>query len=84
VLSGELAAGGRVVDYGFVSSYHDCLEQVWIERGGGIAEARVRAEHWVGARGSIGATIGTSFVDSGAWSAGVFLRMHSRAFGGLY
>jgi hypothetical protein len=84
VASGELAAGGRVVDYGFVSSYRACLEQVWIERGGGIAEARARAEYWIGARASLGVAVGTSFVDPGAWSGGVFLRMHSRAFGGLY
>jgi len=84
VVSAEVAGGGRVVDYGFVSSYHGCLQQVWVERGGGIAEARARAEHWVGARSSVGVAIGTSFLDRGAWSGGVFLRMHSRAFGGLY
>jgi hypothetical protein len=84
VLSAEVAGGARLVDYGFVSAYHDCLQQVWIERAAPIAEARARAEYWLGARGSLGLALGASAIDRGAWSAGVFYRMHSRAFGGLY
>jgi len=84
VLSAELAGGARLVDYGFVSAYHDCLQQVWIERAAPIAEARARAEYWLGARGSLGLALGASAIDRGAWSAGLFYRMHSRAFGGLY
>jgi hypothetical protein len=83
VLSVELAGGGRSVAYRFESTYHDCDQSTFVTTFAGVAEARARAEHWLGPRFAAGAVLGTSLVDRASWSAGVFLGFHTRAFGGL-
>jgi hypothetical protein len=78
----EMAAGARSVRYAFDSAYHDCNQTNTITTTKGIVEARARGELWLGPWITAGATIGTSVIEQGDWLAGVYLGVHSQAFGG--
>lgn len=78
----ELAGGLRAVSYGFHSSYHDCQQATSINALGGVAEARARGELWLTPWLTAGATLGTSVLERNAWMGGLYLGVHSRAFGG--
>jgi hypothetical protein len=78
----ELAGGMRAVSYGFHSSYHDCQSSTSITAVGAVGEARARGELWLSPWLSAGAVVGTSVIERGAWMGGMYLGVHSRAFGG--
>jgi hypothetical protein len=78
----EAAGGVRSVRYAFDSAYHDCNQTTTIETNKAIVEARARAELWLGPWITAGATVGTSVISQGDWLAGVYLGVHSQAFGG--
>jgi hypothetical protein len=78
----ELAGGLRAVSYSFHSSYHDCQQATSINALGGVAEARARGELWLTPWLTAGATLGTSVLERNAWMGGLYLGVHSRAFGG--
>jgi hypothetical protein len=78
----ELAGGLRAVSYSFHSSYHDCQQSTSVTALAAVGEARVRGELWLGPWFTAGATVGTSVLTRGAYMAGVYLGVHSRAFGG--
>jgi hypothetical protein len=78
----EAAAGARSVRYAFDSAYHDCNQTTTITTTNAIVEARARAELWLGPWITAGATVGTSVISQGDWLAGVYLGVHSQAFGG--
>ncbi|HUJ63831.1 MAG TPA: hypothetical protein VLX92_35265 [Kofleriaceae bacterium] len=65
---------------GGVRSLSDPLATVQAEHTG-VLELRARGELWVGPWLSVGAMAGTSIVESGDWMAGVFVGVHSRAYG---
>jgi hypothetical protein len=78
----ELVGGMRSISYGFHSSYHGCEQSTSVSARGAVAEARARGELWLGPWLSAGVTIGTSILESNTWMGGVFVGVHSRAFGG--
>jgi hypothetical protein len=78
----ELAGGMRAVSYRFQSDYHDCERSVSITAYGPIAEARVRGELWVSPWLAAGVTVGTSVIERNTWMGGLYIGVHSRAFGG--
>ena len=82
-VAAEMAGGVRDVEYRFDSSYHDCEQTSSIDAVRGVVEARARAEVWVYPWVSIGATVGTSVLDRGDWLGGMYVGLHSRAYGGL-
>jgi hypothetical protein len=78
----ELAGGLRAVSYRFHSSYHDCQESTSIDALAAVAEARARGELWLTPWLTAGVTLGTSVLERNAWMGGLYLGVHSRAFGG--
>jgi hypothetical protein len=78
----ELVGGMRAVSYSFHSSYHDCEQSTSITALGGVAEARVRGELWLGPWLTAGATLGASLLERNSWMGGIYLGVHTRAFGG--
>jgi hypothetical protein len=78
----ELAGGLRAVSYGFQSSYHDCRQSTSVTALAAVGEARARGELWLGPWLTAGVTVGTSVLEPGAWMGGVYLGVHTRAFGG--
>lgn len=82
-LAAEMAGGLRDVEYRFDSTYHDCAQTSTIDVIHGVVEARARAEVWVYPWASLGAQVGTSVLEHGDWMAGVYVGLHSRAYGGL-
>ncbi len=77
----ELAGGLRTVSYNFSSSYHDCHATTGVTALAAVAEARARGELWLGPWLTAGITLGTSVLER-AWMGGVYLGVHTRAFGG--
>lgn len=78
----EFAGGLRAVSYGFHSSYHDCQQATGVNALAGVAEARARGELWLSPWLTAGAMLGTSVLERNAWMGGLYLGIHSRAFGG--
>ncbi|HEX8111620.1 MAG TPA: hypothetical protein VF516_28010, partial [Kofleriaceae bacterium] len=78
----ELAGGLRAVSYSFHSSYHDCQQSTSVNALAAVGEARARGELWLGPWLTAGVTLGTSVLERNAWMGGVYLGVHSRAFGG--
>jgi hypothetical protein len=78
----ELAGGVRAASYTFHSSYISCEHDVSIRAVGPLAEARARGELWVNPWLTAGVTLGTSLLERGMWVGGLYLGVHSRAFGG--
>jgi hypothetical protein len=78
----EGAGGLRNVRYEFASSYHNCESRATIVANRGVVEARARAELWLSPWITAGATLGTNVLERDDWMAGVYLGVHSRAFGG--
>lgn len=78
----ELAGGLRAVSYSFHSSYHDCRQATSVGALAAVAEARARGELWLTPWLTAGAMLGTSVLERNAWMGGVYLGVHSRAFGG--
>jgi len=78
----ELAGGVRAASYSFESSYHGCLQATSVTAVAPIAEARVRGELWVSPWLTAGLTAGTSVIEPHAWMGGLYLGVHTRAFGG--
>lgn len=78
----ELAGGVRVVSYSFTSRYHDCVQNTGVTAVAPVAEARARGELWVTPWVTAGVMAGASVLERGAWTAGVFLGVHGRSFGG--
>jgi hypothetical protein len=81
-LAVELAGGVRAASYSFESSYHGCLQPTSVTAVAPIVEARVRGELWVSPWLTAGLTAGTSVLDRHAWMGGLYLGVHTRAFGG--
>jgi hypothetical protein len=78
----EFAGGLRAVSYGFHSSYHDCQQATSVNALAAVAEARARGELWLSPWLTAGAMLGTSVLERNAWMGGLYLGIHSRAFGG--
>jgi hypothetical protein len=78
----ELSGGMRAVSYHFRSSYHDCEQMTVVTAVAPIAEARVRGELWLSPWVTAGVTAGTSVLESHAWMGGLYIGLHTRAFGG--
>jgi hypothetical protein len=79
----ELSGGLRAVSYSFESHYVSCVQSTSITAYAPIAEARVRGELWVTPWLTAGVTAGTSVIAQHAWMGGLYLGVHTRAFGGL-
>jgi len=78
----ELSGGMRALSYGFHSSYHDCVTGSSVLVYAPVAEARARGELWLSPWLTAGVTVGTSVLESRAWMGGLYLGVHTRAFGG--
>lgn len=78
----EMAGGLRSVSYDFHSSYHGCEQMTGIMAFSPVAEARARGELWLSPWLSAGAMVGASVLQRNAWMGGLYLGVHSRAFGG--
>jgi len=78
----ELSGGMRAVSYGFRSDYHDCQQSMSIWAYGAIAEARARGELWLSPWLTAGVTVGTSVLEKNTWMGGLYVGVHTRAFGG--
>ena len=70
------------MSYSFQSSYHGCEQSTGITALGAVAEARVRGELWLGPWLTAGVTVGASVLERNSWMGGVYLGVHTRAFGG--
>jgi len=81
-ISAELAGGVRYASYSFHSSYHQCEQSVSIKATEPLAEARVRGELWVTPWLTAGLTVGTSVIERHTWMGGLYLGVHTHAFGG--
>ena len=68
--------------YSFDSSYSYCEHTSTIRASAPLLEARVRAERWLNPWISVGATVGTSLIEQGAWMGGLNIGFHTRAFSG--
>lgn len=78
----EVAGGLRAVSYDFHSSYHGCESMTGIMAFSPVAEARARGELWLSPWLTAGAMVGASVLERNAWMGGLYLGLHSRAFGG--
>jgi hypothetical protein len=78
----ELSGGMRAVSYGFHSTYQDCLQSTSVTAYGPVAEARARGELWLSPWLTAGVTVGTSVIEARTWMGGLYLGVHTRAFGG--
>ncbi|HEY0985415.1 MAG TPA: hypothetical protein VGD80_00135 [Kofleriaceae bacterium] len=78
----ELSGGMRALSYGFHSSYHDCVTGSSVLVYAPVAEARARGELWLSPWLTAGVTVGTSVLESRTWMGGLYLGVHTRAFGG--
>jgi hypothetical protein len=78
----ELAGGVRTASYTFYSVYRACEHDTSIRAVGPLAEARARGEVWLNPWLTAGVSVGTSLLERGTWMGGLFLGVHSRAFGG--
>lgn len=78
----ELSGGMRAVSYGFHSSYFDCIQPTSVMAYAPVAEARARGELWLSPWLTAGVTVGTSVLEAHTWMGGVYLGVHTRAFGG--
>lgn len=78
----ELAGGMRAVSYHFHSSYHNCEQMTTLTEVAPVAEARVHGEVWISPWLTAGATAGTSVIEGHTWMAGLYVGVHTRAFGG--
>lgn len=78
----ELSGGMRAVSYGFHSDYHDCQQSMSIMAYAPIAEARARGELWLSPWLTAGVTVGTSVLEKNTWMGGLYVGVHTRAFGG--
>ena len=79
----ELAGGLRAVSYSFHSSYHGCEESTSVRALAPAAEARARGELWLGPWLTAGVMVGASILERSNWVGGLYLGVHSRAFGGV-
>jgi hypothetical protein len=78
----ELAGGVRAVSYSFHSRYVSCEQSTTITAVAPIGEARVRGELWLSPWLTAGVALGTSVIEQHTWMGGVYLGVHTRAFGG--
>jgi hypothetical protein len=78
----EFAGGLRTAWYNFHSSYHDCEQSTSVSGFAPVAEVRARGELWLSPWLTAGATIGTSVLERHTWMGGLYLGVHTRAFGG--
>jgi hypothetical protein len=78
----ELAGGLRAVSYGFRSDYHDCTQTTSITALGAIAEARAQGQLWLSPWLTAGVTVGSSMIEKNSWMGGLYIGVHSRAYGG--
>jgi len=78
----EAAGGVRNTSYNFRSSYHLCEDTTSVSETRAVVEARARAELWLGPWFTAGATLGANVLSRGDWLAGIYLGLHSRAYGG--
>jgi hypothetical protein len=78
----ELAGGLRAVSYSFHSSYHGCEESTSVRVFAPAAEARARGELWLGPWLTAGVMVGASILERSNFMGGLYLGVHSRAFGG--
>jgi hypothetical protein len=78
----ELTGGMRGVSYGFHSNYLGCVQGTSVTAFAPIAEARAHGELWLSPWLAAGVTVGTSVLESRTWMGGIYLGLHTRAFGG--
>lgn len=71
----EGVAGGRTISYNFGAFSADATVAV--------VEARVRGELWLTPWVAAGAMLGSSVIRRDDWMGGLYLSVHTRAFGGL-
>jgi len=81
-LAVEGAGGVRDVIYNFTSTYHECETSSSISIVRPVVEARARADVWLGPWLTLGATLGANVLAKSDWMAGLYLGLHSRAYGG--
>jgi len=82
VLSVELAVGGRGVAHSFAASVMGQRHSYDLSSAELVVEPRVRAEVWLSPFASTGVTVGANTIELGDWMAGLYLGLHTRAFGG--
>jgi hypothetical protein len=83
LLGVELAGGMRAVSYNFHSSYLGCEQAASVTAYAPIAEARAHGELWLSPWLTAGVAVGTSVLETRTWMGGIYLGVHTRAFGGL-
>jgi hypothetical protein len=79
----EVAGGVRGLVYRDRVPYLACESTTTHQVSSPILEARARASLWLSPFVSVGASVGASVIERGAWMAGVQLGFATRAFGGL-
>lgn len=70
------------MSYSFQSNYLACEQATSITAFAAIVEARARGELWLSPWLTAGVTLGTSVIEQRAWMGGLYLGVHTRAFGG--
>jgi hypothetical protein len=84
-LAGEFAGGARMVSFNATSQFMGCTQETSVLESAGVLEARARVDWWASPHLTLGASIGTSLIDSNDHSFTVGFGAHARAFdGGSY
>jgi hypothetical protein len=78
----EAAGGVHIASYEYHSQYIACAQSTSIHDSAPLLEVRASAEHWVNPWMNVGATVGGSVIDRGAWMAGLYLGFTTRGFAG--
>lgn len=83
-LAGELAGGVRMIVFDTRSRLMEDSQIDSVLQVRPVLEARVRANYWLSPWIAVGASFGTSIVDSGDVAIGVHVLAHSRTFAGRH
>lgn len=78
----EAAGGARVVGYEYESRYLACQTEETLTATQSVLELRARASTWLTPFVSAGAMVGASVIDKGDWMGGIYLGVHTHAYGG--
>jgi hypothetical protein len=77
------AAGVRAIFYQYQSRYLACESSATHKVSSPLLEARARASRWLSPFVHVGATVGASVLERGAWMAGVHLGVVTQPYGGM-
>jgi hypothetical protein len=78
----EVAGGVHYVSHTFHSQYLACEQVMNVSGMAPLLEVRATAERWLNPWLNVGAMVGGSVIDRGAWIGGVYFGLQTRAYAG--